>query len=78
MVSSPIYYFSPIFFLSLLVWLLVPYLSGFVSYLLFFSYFFLSLFVWLLVPYLSGFVSYLLFFSYLFSFFIGLAVSSLF
>jgi NADH-ubiquinone oxidoreductase chain 1 len=29
-----IYYFSPIFgvFLSLLVWLLVPYLSGFISF----------------------------------------------
>jgi len=40
-----IYYFSPIFgfFLSLLVWLLIPYLSGFVSFelgLLFFFFFF--------------------------------------
>ena len=39
-----IYYFSPIFgfFLSLLVWLLIPYLSGFISFGLGLLFFFLA------------------------------------
>ena len=46
-----IYYFSPIFgfFLSLLVWLLVPYLSGFISFELGLLFFFLLVQDWVYI-----------------------------